>query len=116
MRHNKVAHYIVTQSIMDLCDESMRHPGMRVSKRWLEKEGLDMAGTRAAVEAETERLMEVAKGDAKIVAVNYGRIIKYQLSTNKGNNLVTIHPMFWVGNPPPNYEHAMGSQRPVSEI
>ena len=36
--HNTAAQYIEMCQIMDLCKETVQIPGMRVVKRWLEKE------------------------------------------------------------------------------
>ena len=33
-RQNKVTCYIATRTIMDLCEEAVKRPGTRVSKRW----------------------------------------------------------------------------------
>ena len=33
-RHNTDTQYIVTQRIMDLCEETVQRPGMRVTKSW----------------------------------------------------------------------------------
>ena len=37
-RQNTAAQYIVTQPIIDLCEEAVQWPGTRVSKRWWEQE------------------------------------------------------------------------------
>ena len=37
---NMVAQYISTRRIIDLCEETLWRPGMQVSKRWWEQEGL----------------------------------------------------------------------------
>ena len=46
-RQNRVAQYIVTQPILDLCEKTVRMLGTWVEKRWWEQEGLDLAGVRA---------------------------------------------------------------------
>ena len=53
-----VAHYIVTQPILDLCEHSSRRPGLRVSRRRWEQASLYLEGSKkraAVLEAETER-------------------------------------------------------------
>ena len=47
-RQNMVAHYIATRSILDLYEETVWRTGAWVARIWWEKEGLDLAGTRAA--------------------------------------------------------------------
>ena len=42
MRQNVATQYILTRTIMDLCEEAVRRPGTRVSKSWQEQEGLDL--------------------------------------------------------------------------
>ena len=71
-RQNTAAQYIVTRPIMDLCKSSLQMPGSWVSKRRLEKKGIDLAVARereaAAAEAAAdaygeERILEgVARG------------------------------------------------------
>ena len=51
-RQNTVVQYIVTRQILDLCEETVRMPGMWVGKRWWEQEGLDLAGAMAAAAEE----------------------------------------------------------------
>ena len=41
---NTVAQYIATRPIMDLCLAAKRRPGLRVTIRWCEQEGLDLEG------------------------------------------------------------------------
>ena len=53
-RQNTVAQYIVSRPILDLCKETVRRYGAGVYRIWWEKEGLDLAGTRAAVAAEAD--------------------------------------------------------------
>ena len=53
-RHNAVAHYIVSRPILDLCKETVRRYGAGVYRIWWENEGLELAGTRAAVTAEAD--------------------------------------------------------------
>ena len=52
--HTHAAHYITTLQIMDLCLETERLPGARVSRQLWEQGFLDMVGARAA----TVRLVE----------------------------------------------------------
>ena len=40
------AQYIETRPILDLCEQSTRRPGVRVSRRWWEQEGIDLEGAR----------------------------------------------------------------------
>ena len=47
-RQNTFAQYILTQNIIDLCEETVRRPGVWVTRRWWYQEGLDLAGARAA--------------------------------------------------------------------
>ena len=42
IRHNRVAQYIMTRPIMDLCEISVWRPGAWVSWRWWEQEGVDL--------------------------------------------------------------------------
>ena len=53
---NTVAHYIATQSLLDLCEPKERTPGERVGIRWWEQGGIELIGARetAAVVAESE--------------------------------------------------------------
>ena len=48
-RHNTVAHYIATRTILDLYERSARRPGARVSWRWWEQAGLDLEGAKKRV-------------------------------------------------------------------
>ena len=45
-RQNMVAHYIATQSLLDLCEGLERDPGAQVGMQWWEQEGIDLAGAR----------------------------------------------------------------------
>ena len=54
-RHNKVAQYIKALLILDLCEEALRRPGMCVSKRWWEQEGLDLERAQSVSEVSVER-------------------------------------------------------------
>ena len=47
---NTVAQYIITRPIMDLCMAEERRPGTRVSRRWWEKERLELEGMRTAAQ------------------------------------------------------------------
>ena len=51
---NKVAQYIATRPIMDLCEETVRNLGMWVTKMWCYQEGLELKGSRVAREATEE--------------------------------------------------------------
>ena len=50
-RQNTVAQYIATGKSLDLCEQSTRRPGARVSWRWWDQAGIDLEGAkkRAAV-------------------------------------------------------------------
>ena len=43
-RHNTVAQYITTRSILYLCEETVQKSGVYVARRWLYQELLDLAG------------------------------------------------------------------------
>ena len=43
-RQNTATQYIMTQPIINLCDEALQWLGTRVSKRRWEQEGLDLVG------------------------------------------------------------------------
>ena len=53
-RKNRVAQYIATRPILELCEQSPQRPGARVSQRWWEQDGLDLEveNKRAVAEAE----------------------------------------------------------------
>ena len=54
---NTVAQYIATRSLLDLCEQTKRRGGVRVSRRWWDQKGIywDMAKARAAgTDSETE--------------------------------------------------------------
>ena len=53
-RKNTVAQYIVTQPIMDLCNQSVRRPGVWMYRRWWEQEGLDLEGEKERAAAESD--------------------------------------------------------------
>ena len=57
-RQNTAAQYIAMQLIINFCEDSLRWPWTRVSKRWWEQEGLDLVGVweeaAAALEGEPE--------------------------------------------------------------
>ena len=46
IRHNTVLQSIATQSILDLCEETERTPGVWVGMPWWEQAGIDLAGAR----------------------------------------------------------------------
>ena len=46
-RQNKVAQYIETRHIMDLCLAEERNPGMRLYRQWWEHPDLNIMGIRA---------------------------------------------------------------------
>ena len=49
-RNNMATQYIEMRKILDLCEETVRRPGVWVARRWREKEGLELAGEKAAAE------------------------------------------------------------------
>ena len=65
-RQNTVAQYIATHTIMEFCLAAERKPGLRLSRRWLEKTALDILGIRvghaAAVKGGDVRIRGVGKG------------------------------------------------------
>ena len=54
-RQNKVAQYIGTQPILDLCERSVWRPGAWVSLQWWEQEGLNLEGAKERAAAESDR-------------------------------------------------------------
>ena len=58
--------YIVTRTIMYLCERSVRRPGAWLSWRWWEQEGTDLEGTKKILEAESDREEErCGEGEAQ---------------------------------------------------
>ena len=58
-RQNKVAQFIASRLILDLCEQATRRPGARVSQRWQDQTGIDLKGAQwkaasAAAEMETD--------------------------------------------------------------
>ena len=53
-RHNTVAQYIPTHTIMDSCLAAERKLGMRLSRQWWEQIVLDILGIRAGYSAAEE--------------------------------------------------------------
>ena len=51
---NTAAQYIATQSLLDLCEVSVRAPGEQVGMRWWEKAGIELAGEREVAAAVLE--------------------------------------------------------------
>ena len=49
-----VAQYIATRPILDLCERSVWRPGAWVSRRWWEREGIDLGGERERVSAASD--------------------------------------------------------------
>ena len=53
-RQNTVAQYIVTRTILDLCERSTRRPEVRVYQQWWEQAGINLEGAKKrAAEAAT---------------------------------------------------------------
>ena len=53
-RHNTVAQYIATRSLLDLCNATERMQGARVVIWWWEQAGIDMTGERETTETAAE--------------------------------------------------------------
>ena len=51
---NKVAQYIATRILFDLCEGLERAPGVQVGMRQWEQAGIDLAGAQEAAEATGE--------------------------------------------------------------
>ena len=45
-RNNRVAQYIATRPMLDLCERSTRLPGAKVSWRWWEQAGIKLEGSK----------------------------------------------------------------------
>ena len=56
-RQNTVAQYIVTRPILDVCDQSTRRPGERVSRQWWDQDGTDLEGAKKR-DAEAATVLE----------------------------------------------------------
>ena len=52
---NKVADYIATQTITDLCEAAERKKGARLGMEWWEQTVLDLAEARETASAEVEK-------------------------------------------------------------
>ena len=65
-RQNKVAQYIVTRPILDLCEETVRNLGTWIKKMWWYQEGLELKGERVdGTAAEEEGGEEETEGHTK---------------------------------------------------
>ena len=53
-RQNTVTQYIMTRPILDLCDWSARRPGVWVSWRWWEQDGLDLKREKERAAAKSD--------------------------------------------------------------
>ena len=54
-RHNTVAQYIATRPLLDLCEQTTRKGGERVSRRWWYQKGFDWETAKArAAETDSE--------------------------------------------------------------
>ena len=58
-RQNKVAQFIETRPILDLCEKFTQRPGARVSRRWWEQARKDLEGAKkraaeAAADSESD--------------------------------------------------------------
>ena len=47
-RHNRIAQFITTRTIMDIYLAAKWRPDPRITKRWWEKDGADVEGLRTA--------------------------------------------------------------------
>ena len=74
-RQNTVAQYIATRPILDLCERSVLRPGVRVSWRWWEQDGLDLEGVkkRAAAAAESGGEKTIGKEEGMPLETTTGR-------------------------------------------
>ena len=74
-RQNMVAQYIATQPILDLCEQSTRRPGARVSWRWWELDGiyLEEAKKREASSAESDGEETIGKEEVTPQQTTTGR-------------------------------------------
>ena len=66
-RQNTVAQYIVTRPILDLCELSSRRPGVRVSRRWWEKEGIELEGANKRTVAAAGSDVEDTIGKEEVI-------------------------------------------------
>ena len=64
--------------IMELCEELERWMGERVSKRWWEKEGIDLAG----FQAEADKMEEYKEGMEMLETENMMRRLRYLNRSN----------------------------------
>ena len=64
-----VAQYIATRPILDLCKRPARRPGARVSRRWLEQDGLDLEGPKKRAEVALESDGEETIGKEEVTAL-----------------------------------------------
>ena len=49
-RQNRVAQFIATRPILELCEKAARRPGARLARRWWEQTGIDWKGARERAE------------------------------------------------------------------
>ena len=53
-RKNKVAQFIATRPILNLCEKANRRPGAQVPRRWWEQMGIDWNGARERAKVAAE--------------------------------------------------------------
>ena len=53
-RHNMVSQYIVTRSLLELCEVTERNQGAQAGMRWWKNAGIDLAGARETTKATSE--------------------------------------------------------------
>ena len=59
-RQNTVTHYIVTQTLLNLCEGAKQRGGARVSRRWWDQKGIDWETEKAReAAAETDSESEI---------------------------------------------------------
>ena len=76
-RQNKVAQYIATQPLLDLCERTKQIRGAGVSRRWWDQKGIDWKTAKARVaetdsESETDTEEEEAQSTASQVSGSSG--------------------------------------------
>ena len=65
-RQNNVAQYIATRPILGLFERATRRPGVRVSWRWWEQDGIDLEGAKKRAAETMTRLEPDSKEEADV--------------------------------------------------